>query len=253
MQYTNLILTLCLVLATSLVDSKRILPDYIPQCKKNDRNFDQCVIKAIDAIRPHLIKGIPKIRVPALEPLKIPQIAINRNLTNVKVFAKLTNIIATGGSNFTITKLRCNTDALTLEMSLFIPYIAVTCDYDVDGRLLVMPLKGKGVFMGNFTDITAVIKGVGEAVSNKKGVKYINIKTVKPKIDVGGQDTKFHTTDDDPNIKAITQTVATFINQNQRQVFEIVRQIVEETVGAVSKSMGNNIFSAIPLNEILPQ
>lgn len=251
MQYTNLILTVCLVLATSLVDSKK-LPDYIPQCKKNDPNFDQCVLKAIEVVRPYLAKGIPKIRVPSLEPLEIPQVAINRNLTNIKVYAKLTKIIANGASNFTITKLRCNTDALTLEMSIFIPLISVTCDYDVDGRLLVMPLKGKGVFKANFSDITAVVKGVGEIVSSKKGVKYINIKTIKPKIDVGGQDTKFHTTDNDPNIKAITQTVAAFINQNQRQVFEIVRQIVEETVGAVGKSIGNNIFSAIPYNEILP-
>lgn len=46
---------------------------------------------------------------------------------------------------------RSDLDKLTLEMSITLPKIDVTCDYDIDGRLLVVPLKGKGTFIGNFS------------------------------------------------------------------------------------------------------
>lgn len=41
-----------------------------------------------------------------------------------------------------------------LEMTVRLPLITATCNYDVDGRLLVIPLKGKGEFKGNFSKST---------------------------------------------------------------------------------------------------
>ncbi|KAK9503719.1 hypothetical protein O3M35_010221 [Rhynocoris fuscipes] len=252
MMYTNLIFTICLGFTINLVESKK-LPDYIPTCKRSDPKFDQCVLNAIEVSRPYLIKGIPKIRVPALEPLEIPQLDINRDQPNLKVKALLKNIKINGASAFKVTKLRCDPNALNVEMTIQLPFTTVTCDYDVDGRLLVVPLVGKGVFRGNFTDIVADVKATGEIISSKKGVKYIAIKTVRTKVKVGDQVVRFVNTDNNRNNDLITQTAANFINQNRRQVLEIVLPIAEETADAIVKSMGNNVLRSIPYNELLPQ
>lgn len=54
-------------------------------------------------------------------------------------------------------------------------------------------------------DIVADVKGTGEIVSSKKGVKYVNIKTVRSKIKVGGQQSKVVNTDGDRNNEIISK------------------------------------------------
>lgn len=46
---------------------------------------------------------------------------------------------------------RTNVDKLAVDVSLSFPFLSVSADYDIDGRALVMPLKGKGIFKGNFS------------------------------------------------------------------------------------------------------
>ncbi|XP_024085981.1 circadian clock-controlled protein-like isoform X1 [Cimex lectularius] len=248
----NVVFMSVVVLALNEVLGKK-LPDFVPTCKRNDPNLDDCILKSIEVVRPHLNNGIPKIRVPALEPLQIPELNINRDLPNLKVKANLKDVKVYGASSFKINRLKTNIDSLSLEMSVTIPKCYVTTEYDVDGRLLLVPLKGKGLFKGNFTNIVADVRGTGELISNKKGVKYVAIKSLRSKVKVGDQIVKFVNTDRNPQNDLITQTAANFINQNRQQVLEIVTPIAEETADAIIKQMGNNVLRSIPYNELLPQ
>ncbi|CAA9998699.1 unnamed protein product [Nesidiocoris tenuis] len=51
------------------------------------------------------VSGIPKIRIPPADPFVIPELNVNRDQPNLKIKAKLKNIVAKGGSNFKISKL----------------------------------------------------------------------------------------------------------------------------------------------------
>ncbi|KAF6204255.1 hypothetical protein GE061_002595 [Apolygus lucorum] len=240
---------ICATLVIAVIAKK--LPASFPQCKRNDPNFDKCVINAVEVVRPQLIKGIPKIRVPAADPFVIPELNINRDQPNLKIKANLKNIVAKGGSAFKIQRLKTDLNKLTLEAQIILPKIQVTCDYDVDGRLLVVPLKGRGIFKGNFTNIVVDIKGAGEMVKSKKGTEYVQIKTIKLKLKMGTESVKFKNTDNNANNDLIATTAANFVNQNRDQVFEIVTPIAEETAEAIAKQIGNPIFRAIPFSEIV--
>ena len=48
-------------------------------------------------------------------------------------------------------RFRADTDKLALELSITLPHIDVTADYDVEGRILLAPVKSRGVFKGNFS------------------------------------------------------------------------------------------------------
>jgi hypothetical protein len=242
----------CLLATASLGSSKK-LPDYVQVCKRSEKNFDQCTINAIEKVRPYLAKGIPKIKVPALEPLYIPQLQINRDLENLKVKANLKEIKVYGGSGFIINKLKTSLEKHAIELSITIPRAEVSTEYDVDGRLLVVPLRGTGVFKGNFTDIKADVKAAADLTTSPKGTKYLKIKSITAKVRVGDQTVRFINTDQNSNNALITQTAATFVNQNKRQVLDIVTPIAEETAIAFIEQIGNNILRAIPYNELLPQ
>ncbi|CAH0387214.1 unnamed protein product [Bemisia tabaci] len=233
--------------------SGKKVPDYLQLCKKNTPQYDQCTQNAIEAAKPYLAKGIPKMKVPPLEPLTIPQLIIDRNLEAIKVKAKLDNVTVFGCSNFDIQKLKINTDKLTLDISLLLPKLFVECEYDVDGRLLVIPLRGKGHFIGNMTNVKVDISGQGE-LTNVKGKEYVLIKKLKMKPRVGDTTVKFiNDNKKNPENRLITETAANFINQNRRQVLDIVTPIAEETALEVGLQIISTIFSTVPFDELLPQ
>jgi hypothetical protein len=52
---------------------------------------------------------------------------------------------------YSLVRFRVNTDMLAIELSITLPHIDVTADYDVEGRVLLAPVKSRGVFRGNFS------------------------------------------------------------------------------------------------------
>lgn len=106
----------------------------------------------LEALTPHLAKGIPSMKLPALDPLFLPSLSVDRNLESLKIKANMSNIQVFGGSNFKIEDMDTDPNALTLSMRLRIPHIHVKGNYDVQGRLLLLPLAGVGSFKGNFSE-----------------------------------------------------------------------------------------------------
>jgi len=47
---------------------------------------------------------------------------------------------------------RVNLEKLNGEGTIVLPNLFVNCTYDVDGRLLVVPLQGQGLFVGNISE-----------------------------------------------------------------------------------------------------
>ncbi|RZF37247.1 hypothetical protein LSTR_LSTR006573 [Laodelphax striatellus] len=244
---TVIFVNLCCFLGV-FVSSKKI-PDYVPVCKKSNPQFEKCILDAIEVVRPHLSKGIAKMKIPPSEPLVIPMLEVVRDLESLRVNAKLKDLKVYGVTSFVVKKLKV--DLAKLAVYLMIPNMYVTAEYDVDGRLLVVPLRGKGLFKGNFTNSEADIKGTAKTITNKKGTEFLQIKDIKAKIRVGDSAIKFN--NQDRENAAITETAANFINQNKKEVLRIISPIVEEISEAFIVQFGNAIFRAVPMAEMLPE
>lgn len=52
------------------------------------------------------ILGIPKMQIPALEPMVIPMLVVNRNEDALKVKATIKDVQAWGGSKFILSNLK---------------------------------------------------------------------------------------------------------------------------------------------------
>ncbi|XP_046988712.1 circadian clock-controlled protein daywake-like [Schistocerca americana] len=227
----------------------RVVPNNVPICKRSDPQYDACVVKSVEAITPHLVKGIPKMRVPPCEPLVIPALAIDRNLEALKVRADLKNIRIYGGTTFVINKLKTDLQGLSLDLSVSFPHIYMVSDYDIDGRILVVPLKGRGEFRGNFTDVKGDIHGKGMLV-NISGKQYLQVQKLTASADV--KDAVPQIINKDKSTEAITNTASNFINENKRQVFQIIKPLVDDTLAAVLTEFANSILRTMTIDEILP-
>lgn len=250
MEFTRVTVFVAVLVLVATTGSAKKIPDYLQICKRSDPKYDECLTKAIIAAKPHLNKGIPKLHVPAYEPLEISALDVDRNLDNIVVKAHLTNVKIFGASGFKIDSLKSDVNKHEVTVAISIPKLQVQMDYKVEGRILVVPIVGFGHFKGNFTDCKANIKGSAKIFNNKKGVKYLKLDKFRSKLSVG--DTTFDIQNKDTRSAGIANAATAFIAGNRRQVIQIVLPIVEETMDDVVRQIGDDILSTMPYHEILP-
>jgi len=117
----------------------------------NLSEYNKCVLKQLQALTPYLTKGIPSLKLPALDPLFLPSLTVDRNLESLKIRANMSQIRVYGGTNYIVQDLKANPNDLTVFIKARLPHMYVSGDYDVQGRLLLLPLNGVGNFKGNFS------------------------------------------------------------------------------------------------------
>lgn len=89
---------------------------------------------------------------PALDPLKIEQLAVIQDLNAVKVDAKITNVNMTGLSKAKLTKLKGIGNG-EVEMRFLIPAGGMYGPYKVKGKLLKLSIEGHGTLKITFSKL----------------------------------------------------------------------------------------------------
>lgn len=96
------------------------------------------------------------MKLPALDPLFMPSLTIDRNLESLKIRANMSQIRIYGSTNYIVQDLKANPNDLTVSLKARLPHMYVNGDYDVQGRLLLLPLSGVGNFKGNFSKLPEI-------------------------------------------------------------------------------------------------
>jgi hypothetical protein len=135
------------------------------------------------------------------------------------------------------------------SFDLELPHLYVTGRYLIDGRILLIPVKGSGGFRGNFTDCTGIVKvrGVHKTVNGETHF-YVNKMDIKIKVKHGkiGLDNLFG------RDKTLGEIVSHTINEN----FDILSQdlipLIEKSLSKIFKRTANKIFDRFTLNQLFP-
>ncbi|XP_014239028.1 circadian clock-controlled protein-like [Trichogramma pretiosum] len=224
------------------------LPPGVQVCPRNE-NYNECVKKQLEVLTPYLKKGIPAMKLPALDPLLLPSLTIDRNLESLKIKANMSNIQVFGGSNYIIDEIKANPDELTVSLKIQVPSVHVRGNYDVQGRLLLLPLAGIGTFKGNFTNTNVRVNARGKEVIDKNGVKRIEVDKLQTKIRVGHGNIKLKA----PPAHTLTaDAAATFFNSNPRLVLDIASPIIEDTAATISRALTVRALSVFTKDELIP-
>ncbi|KAH8407751.1 hypothetical protein KR222_000222 [Zaprionus bogoriensis] len=176
-------ITLTLVICFFAVSYAGTMPDYIKICHRNDPELSKCLKQSIHSLRPYLGNGIKELNVPALEPLYIGDLNIlEGGASGITVKAKKLNIY--GASNFEITKMRASIPNKRFDFELILPHLQGDGQYDINGNILALPIKGNGPFVGNFTNFVAYVR-VSYDIKNVNDLEYFDIKEFALKIRTG--------------------------------------------------------------------
>lgn len=135
------------------------------------------------------------------------------------------------------------------SFKLELPHLYVDGRYNVDGKLLFLPVKGEGAFKGNFTggagDVR--IKGVQKKINGETHfvVSKLDIKISVKKgkidlVDLFGQD------------KVLGEIINETINQN----FDIFSQdlipLIEKSLSRIFKQTANKILERFTMAQLFP-
>ncbi|KAG5327742.1 CCCP protein, partial [Pseudoatta argentina] len=223
----------------------------VTSCSRTNNlsEYDKCVLKQLQALTPYLAKGVPSLKLPALDPLFLPSLTIDRNLESLKIRANMSQIRIYGGTNYVVQELKANPNDLTISIKARMPHMYVNGDYDVQGRLLLLPLSGVGNFKGNFTNTDAQVNAQAKEVTDKNGVQRIEIDKLVTKIRVGDGNIILKAP---PAHTLAADAAATFFNSNPRLVLDIASPIIEDTAATVSKALAARALSVLTKQELVP-
>lgn len=80
--------------------SLNLSASYFPKCHVDDPELGKCLIKATEAVRPYIKKGVPELDIPRIEPLVVPEITLQQGTSAVNYKLKLVNATFKGMGDY---------------------------------------------------------------------------------------------------------------------------------------------------------
>ncbi|KAL0101133.1 hypothetical protein PUN28_018764 [Cardiocondyla obscurior] len=219
-------------------------PEYILPCSRNDPKIEACFFNTLAHIQPYLVKGIPELDVPPIEPLVIPELKMENGQGPVRVRAIFTNITTIGPGNYSISKVRVNISSYRFDLHLSLPKIEIHGSYDINGNVLLFPIQSQGDFWALFGDVKAIarMQGVEEV---KDGVRYMKISRLLIDFSLGRA--RFRINDHLNGNNVIGQAMNQFLNQNIKEIIEEMRPAASASIAKYFKDFLNGVFTQLPL------
>ncbi|GFG40538.1 hypothetical protein Cfor_02402, partial [Coptotermes formosanus] len=144
-------------------------------CKRHDPNINACLQTAIQQAIREMKPGLPAFHLLPVDPLHVIKITIEEGAGRpVNMNMEFHNTSNVGLSQGVLTAVRSDLDKRIIEADGIIPESTMEGDYVMDGRFLVLPVKGKGKYKIDFTGLKATLKLQAEP-QTKSGKVYWNV------------------------------------------------------------------------------
>ncbi|CAH0722884.1 unnamed protein product, partial [Brenthis ino] len=224
------------------------IPDYIKVCKRDQATIDNCVWNAIENLRPQLVSGIPELNVPSIEPFYIPEIvAVSGELVPLKASGK--DVRVSGAGNFTIKSVSVNLEALTIRARVRFPKLHLDGRYNLDTKILIVPLRGEGNLVADAVKCDAEILLKSKLVEREEK-QYLHFSNMN--VDINIKDYRIRLDGLFNGNKALGEATNEAINQNRAEFLKTMQPYLEKTVAKILLDDANKIVASIPYDEILP-
>uniref|UniRef100_A0A6P7F8V3 Uncharacterized protein LOC114327715 n=1 Tax=Diabrotica virgifera virgifera TaxID=50390 RepID=A0A6P7F8V3_DIAVI len=145
------LLVLCMVWELS---QGAINPNFVRKltCKKSDPDFEQCFTKTLTRFLPLVMNGVPDLGIPPLDPLQLPELAVEQNIAGFgEISAKFTDLEVEGFKGVVFDQMKVDPINLYGIIKLSIPSIHIETDYNINGKIMDLVINNKGHFSGNFS------------------------------------------------------------------------------------------------------
>ncbi|KAG5880990.1 hypothetical protein JTB14_018000 [Gonioctena quinquepunctata] len=222
------------------------LPSFIHVCHKEDPNLDQCMKAAVEDIRPFLVDGVPEYKIPSLEPL-IMKDFFSEEAAGMKI--TVTDVKAWGCTDYFVRGMNVNMDTHLFTLYVDLPKLRIEAHYSVDGKLLIMPVKGNGNLEANITDAHATAQLTGE-LYDENGEEYLKYTKFDLHVDVGGGSVRLENLFNGD--KVLLGMINDVVNKNFDLFLKELMPIIEKSLASVFKDTANAIVQSYSYKQLFP-
>ncbi|KAK2582559.1 hypothetical protein KPH14_004850 [Odynerus spinipes] len=242
----TIVCLLIIVAATTALDP----PSNFKLCKRNDPRYSDCIADAVTKAVTSLAGGLKAFKILPLEPLAVDNIKIGEAEGSVSLMQEYKNIKLHGLTKGLVVKdYKIDFNKLILESDSFNPQVDFVADYKLNGKILLLPVRGSGksnITMYNLRSHNVIYCEKFE----KKGETYLRVKKYDIKFHPEKVTLQFDNLfNGDP---VLAEPMNKFINENSDLLFKELQAPYEETFGLVFAKISNDLFTRIPMNKLFP-
>ncbi|XP_075975344.1 protein takeout-like [Anticarsia gemmatalis] len=215
------------------------LAPFVTPCKEADL---VCLKSSAEKALPVLAAGVPELGIAKMDPMFMEQVKTSQ--AGLDMDFRNTNV--TGLRHCKVLNLKRAGPKTYLDLKCSVNMVG---DYTLGGKLLIMPIEGKGKYGIKIRDIVVKIAfQVGE--KEVDGEKYWTVKSWKHTSEVE-KGVHFQFNHLFNGNKQLSDAVHEFANSNWRDIFQevappIVKAIVAQILEEITK-----LFDKVPINQLV--
>ncbi|EFA05092.1 Protein takeout-like Protein [Tribolium castaneum] len=224
------------------------LPPSFEKCDLRDNNYNQCLSKAIKNAIQQLTIPMEAMGLPDLDPLEIPSMVIGAGNGAVQFQQNYFNITITGLTKLASLDANLDLGPKRLILDLRYPQVQMDFDYEISGKILLLPIYGKGPGSITFLGNPRFILTFEMAEFEKRKKKFMTVTNAT--LSMEPQLIQFHLENLFNGDKALGDNVVQVMNDNWREVFSDVRPSYEEAFSQIFAAIFNNLLRKVPIVDL---
>lgn len=185
-----------------------------------------------------------------MDPLFITQLTVNQGSRQIGLALTLRNFNIYGLRNIKFKKARTEIEKQHIEWDFEIPQVQILGQYDISGKVLILPITGKGDANVTITDLKITYKYDWTYIT-RNNKQYMNITTSKLLFENGR--TYFDLKNLFNGDKVLGTNMNFFLNDNWQEVTKELGPAVGDAIGEVFRQLLTSIAELVPWEYIYPE
>ncbi|XP_046393775.1 circadian clock-controlled protein daywake-like [Ischnura elegans] len=226
------------------------LPDYIQVCRKGIPNLDECIKEHAAPVIGRLKDGIPEFNVPPMDPLYVRKIRVENGGLGISMQSGNVRIHGLSKSK-PIGQWMNKVSPPSFRWNLFAPRLEINSNYEVDGRILLLPIVGKGNLNITLTDVDYVYSFECDLERREDGKEYL----VPTTSHIDFKSSRMYTTLSNlfNGNKLLGNQMNYFLNENWREIQKEFGPPIADALAKAIRKIVNAITRKVPLDAIFPE
>ncbi|XP_030378123.1 circadian clock-controlled protein [Scaptodrosophila lebanonensis] len=240
-----------LIVAASDVAAKDTFPAPLKRCRVDD---EACIVRQGQAFFQNFKNGLPDRQIPSLEPLQLGTLRVvsggpgdSLHFTLVLTDTTLHNF----GDSVVVKSLKGFTKDLTKPLKLTfvtaMPELELHAKYDVNGKILILPIVSQGDVVMKLTKVLAKTRISAEPDKRADGRTYLKIVEYKTVTKVGTG--RFNMSNLFNDNEELRETTLKTLNDQWDALSNDVQPKINEALDRVFKMSLQRLWDNIPYDE----
>ncbi|XP_068086392.1 protein takeout [Anabrus simplex] len=229
------------------------LPPFIKACSRNDPKLNECAVKHGREALPYVVQGNPQVKIPPLDPLFIPEVRVDQTGSGGgAVGAVLTSrdITVTGLKDTIFERANLDLKNRRVDSWYTIPRLEIISKYEIKGRILVLPIEGKGD--ANFTLVgNKLYHWFTYDLVQRDGETFTSL--TGEDLTVNASRAYFHLTNLFNGDKLLGDNMNKFLNDNWNDVLQEIGPDIVVAVRKIMEVLVRGVMNAFSYDTIFPE